>query len=73
VRTSPEREKTVDRDGTIHMEFPGVDGTLPITVVSRDGSAVVVFLESSTRSGQTLTLTRNRGTWKLVGVTFGIA
>jgi hypothetical protein len=55
------------------MEFPGVDGTLPITVVSRDGSAVVVFLESSTRSGQSLTLTRNRGTWKLVSVTFAIA
>ena len=73
VRTSPEREKTVDRDGTIHMEFPGVDGTLPITVVSRDGSGVVVFLESSTRSGQSLTLTRNRGTWKLVSVTFAIA
>lgn len=73
VRSSPEPERTVDRDGTIHMEFLGVDGTLPITVVSRDGSAVVVFLESSTRSGQTLTLTRNRGTWKLVSVTFGIA
>jgi hypothetical protein len=73
VRGSPEGGRKVDPDGTIHVELPGADGTLPITVVSREQSGVVVFLESSTRWGQTLTLTRNRGTWKLVSVTFGIA
>jgi hypothetical protein len=73
VRGSPERERKVDPDGTIHVELPDLDGTLPITEVRRDGSAVIVVLQSSTRSGQTATLIRNRSTWKLVDVTLWLA
>jgi hypothetical protein len=55
VRRSPEPERTVDPDGTIRVAFLGVEGTLPITAISRGRSDVIVVLQSSTRSGQTAT------------------
>jgi len=73
VRRSPKPERKVDPDGAIHIEFPGVDGTLPITEVRRDDSAVIVVLQSSTRSGQTAKLSRNRSTWKLASVSWWLA
>jgi hypothetical protein len=73
VRGSPEQERKLDPDGTIRMAFPSVDGTMPITEVRRENSDVIVVLQSSTRSGQTATLTRNRSTWKLVSVSGWLA
>jgi hypothetical protein len=73
VRRSPKPERKVDLDGTIHIEFPGVDGTMPITEVTCDESAVIVVLQRSTRSGQTATLSRNRSTWKLISASGWLA
>ncbi len=72
VRSSPKSPKRVDPDGTIHLDSFDVDGTMPISQVSRTDSTVTVVLPGSTRHGHTAYLRRVDGSWKLLRVTMWI-
>ncbi len=69
VRSSPHSPKEVDADGTMHVDFFDLDGTVPIGEISRERSEVVVVLPRSTRHGETATLRKRGASWRLVSVT----
>jgi len=76
LRASPEPASKMvhEPDGTIQFEVTmSVEGKWPITNVRRDGAMITAVLRDSTRSGQTVTLTRAGHNWKIVRVVRWVA
>jgi hypothetical protein len=76
IRTSPQTGAQTIREaggGIIGGSGFSVEGTWPVTSVGRSGNDVRVWLQNSTRSGQTVTLIRERGRWVAVHVVMWIA
>jgi hypothetical protein len=74
IRTSPRNPPIPDDpDGTSHVVFDQVDGTLPVLEMRREHDAVRVVLGASSRSWQSVVLRRVGRHWKIGGITEGVA
>ncbi len=76
LRTSPKPTPKSVRgpDGkTWNILMLPVEGTWPITSISREGSETTVTLQESTRHGRTVTVRRKGHTWEVTGVTIWVA